>query len=433
MKCCKARRCFASANISHLHERTIHFQIHASQPRRKSTLLDMLSSSGKFIFDGKPVCSEFLNKAFRFSRDLQQILKAIYRSAPVTLLPVDTTTESTPNQLQPVTPSTADTPTTLRSAVNVTTESSQEDLPAVPLSTVTGSGHPNGSGNGCDDRSESETSARDDILMKNTKAHSVIIFLQRLVSSTAERMPDTGEAHLPFIENNQVYEVFKREFAILNKDEKVPTFSYFTAIWKSQCSWVKVRKWSRFNKCSTCEQITASLRNAVTKGLPTDDIMRGKALHIDFVSRERREYRRKTELATLHPSSYLSLVVDGADQTKFALPHFCTSVKYQQGHGIAVHLIGLLRHGAINKLRLFTMTDEHASGANHIIEPIHRLINEIEYTEGGLPATLFLQLDICWRENKNRFLMAYWEYVLIWKVFQTIEVGFCPSGILTAT
>lgn len=54
----------------------------------------------------------------------------------------------------------------------------------------------------------------------------------------------------------------------------------------------------------------------------------------------------------------------------------------------------------MKKLRLFAMKDEHASGANHIIDSIHWLINEIEDSEGGLPVTLFLQVDNCWREKE---------------------------------
>lgn len=76
---------------------------------------------------------------------------------------------------------------------------------------------------------------------------------------------------------------------------------------------------------------------------------------------------------------------DEADQTKFSLPHFSTYVKGNRGNGIDVHLIGLLRHGAVNELRPSSMTDVHAFGANHVIESIHRLMNDIDDTEGGIP------------------------------------------------
>lgn len=76
--------------------------------------------------------------------------------------------------------------------------------------------------------------------------------------------------------------------------------------------------------------------------------MRRKERHIDFISREGPEYRLNCAFTAIHPSDVLSTVVNGADQTKLSLPNFTTSVKDQRVHGTAVHLIGLVRHGAIN-------------------------------------------------------------------------------------
>lgn len=113
------------------------------------------------------------------------------------------------------------------------------------------------------------------------------------------------------------------------------------------------------------------------KSLSTQDIMHNIAVQITFNSRERRKYIRKTEFASLYPSSYLSLVVDGADQTKFTLPNLCSPVKNQRENGIAVDLFFVLRHGPVNRLRLLTMTNEKATGANHVIKFIQSVINDV--------------------------------------------------------
>lgn len=76
--------------------------------------------------------------------------------------------------------------------------------------------------------------------------------------------------------------------------------------------------------------------------------------------------------------------MDGADQTKIALPISTTSVKDQCGHCIAFHLVGLRRHGAIENLWLFTIMDDHDSGANHIIESVDKQISKVEDKENGL-------------------------------------------------
>lgn len=40
-----------------------------------------------------------------------------------------------------------------------------------------------------------------------------------------------------------------------------------------------------------------------------------------------------------------------------AMCAFLTSTKEERGHGITVHIIGILRHAVLNRLRLFTMTE----------------------------------------------------------------------------
>lgn len=94
------------------------------------------------------------------------------------------------------------------------------------------------------------------------------------------------------------------------------------------------------------------------------------------------------------------MIVDRDDQSKFAMAFFTYRVKYQRSHGLPVHLIGLLRHLQVNKLRVFTMTDVHMTGANHIFESVHRLLNGCA-DEGPLLPILYFQLYKCWKENKK--------------------------------
>lgn len=49
-------------------------------------------------------------------------------------------------------------------------------------------------------------------------------------------------------------------------------------------------------------------------------------------------------------------------------------------------------------------------------------------SEGDLPNVLFVQLDNCTRENKNRFFMSYLQCLVHWKVFNEIVASFLPIG-----
>ncbi len=119
--------------------------------------------------------------------------------------------------------------------------------------------------------------------------------------------------------------------------------------------------------------------------------------------------------------------MDGADQRAYGLPHFITKTKEQKGLTLQVKVIGLLEHGVRNWLHLYTMTEEHETGANHIVESIHRFLN-VRRNKGPIPRKFFVQLDNCTRENKNNYLLSYLESLVSLDIFDIVEAGFLPKG-----
>lgn len=69
------------------------------------------------------------------------------------------------------------------------------------------------------------------------------------------------------------------------------------------------------------------------------------------------------------------------------------------------------------------MTEEHETGANHVIKVIHRFIKD-RARSLFLPQTLFIQLDNCTQENKKWYFFAYFQCLIHWNIFQNIEVHF---------
>lgn len=57
---------------------------------------------------------------------------------------------------------------------------------------------------------------------------------------------------------------------------------------------------------------------------------------------ERREYRKKSEMAILYPKEFCSMIIDGADQSAFRLPHFAVKTKGLTGHAMQAKLVGVL-------------------------------------------------------------------------------------------
>ena len=152
------------------------------------------------------------------------------------------------------------------------------------------------------------------------------------------------------------------------------------------------------------------------------------AAHYGFVERERRVYEERKELSKRFPTKYLSLVVNVADQTSYGLPHFVFATKEERGEKIQMKIVGVLLHWMQKQLKLFTLTDDFESRANHITEALHRVLVRTKAKRGKLPPVRFIQADNCTRENKNRFLLSYLELLVKKGVFEELQISFLPIG-----
>ena len=205
--------------------------------------------------------------------------------------------------------------------------------------------------------------------------------------------------------------MFLQQFEQLVHSTTPPTSQYFNRVWKNCCPQFKVMRSQRFSICDEGHRIKVNLNGAILKGLSTKDIKTQRKNHLEFIFRQRLEYQMKKDRARLHSSNSCSIIIDGADESAFGLPHFTTKTKSQCGHMMKFKVVGLLEHRIVNKLTLLTMTEEHATGANHVVEVVHRYINA-KSKEGPLPCRFYVQLDNCSRENKNRYLLSYLEMLV---------------------
>ena len=64
------------------------------------------------------------------------------------------------------------------------------------------------------------------------------------------------------------------------------------------------------------------------------------------MDRQRTGYMARCEMARQNPDDYMSLVIDGADQTAYTIPPFAQRSKNLRGEGMKVKLVGVKRHHA---------------------------------------------------------------------------------------
>ncbi len=387
-RCCRSLRCFHTVVFEYYIERAKEI-VPASPAARRAILNGFRGMNDKYYFNGRPVCVRFLKMGFHFS----SFVLSSHRRACLERNSGSTIYSAASLQ----TPSTSST----RSDVCNEDSSSSSQLQSAD------------STNSLSSSSKQKT--------------AIISFLMRLSEDCSDRMPNRPEVHLPFFRRCDVYELFTKEHSSLYPGRTVPSVPYFMRIWRQCTDHIKVRHNHGFTVFNECEQLRRALNDAVVKSLPTSQIMAQKSKHNEYVRAERLSYALRRDRARLNPSEKLSIIVDGADQSAFGLPHFVSSVKSVRGHSLKVKLVGLLHHQTPNNLHLFTMTEEHETGSNHIVETIHRFINT-QQALASLPREFYVQLDNCSRENKNHYLMAYLESLVAWDVFDVVEASFLPVG-----
>ena len=334
MKCCRARKCFEKVDFEFYKTRAK--EVLAATPAvRRATLNGFRNSDGSYSFNRIRVCVRFLKSAFHFST----YMISCDRRSELTSIGDGSVYSVTPRCPPPEGPiQTSSTSAT----VDNSTSSSQ-------------SRHP------------SQGSSFESSGVHCAQKTSIISFLVRLSEDCSDRMPNKPEVHLPFFRRSDVYNHFVNEYNRLYPSQSIPASSYFMRVWRQSVDHIKVRRTHAFTVCDECEQLRRALHAAVLKSQPTEGILEKKARHIKFVNQERLAYACKRDRARMDPTRYLSVIIDGADQSAFGLPHFVTTVKSVRGHALKVKLIGVLHHAVPNSLHLLTMTEDHETGSNHIV------------------------------------------------------------------
>jgi hypothetical protein len=133
----------------------------------------------------------------------------------------------------------------------------------------------------------------------------------------------------------------------LPEDDEICGCGYFTEVWASDPEARKcvVRKWLPFAKCDECTQhreSTAKTHDFAVRA----ELAESLSKHLLFVNRERMSYCMRRMQGVYQPSDFLSMIVDGADQSDHDLPHQpFKSHAADAAYRLKLHLMGVIVHG----------------------------------------------------------------------------------------
>jgi hypothetical protein len=239
--------------------------------------------------------------------------------------------------------------------------------------------------------------------------------------------PTRQEVYLHFVRD--YLEGVGRESGISGpKKKQSPSLSTFKRIWQIHFPHLHLRRHMRFSKCGICiywrSKIGApELRDHAKRATYRQCFWE----HLAATRAEREYYHTKRNLASRPDSEWLSIIFDGADQSAYGFPYFWEKSKDSDGvFKQKYHLIGVLVHGIGSWV--YTMSHRFKADSNVTIEVLQRVLQEIEAKKGKLPKKLYLQMDNCVRENKNKYVLGYLSWLVQRGVFEEIELSFLPVG-----
>jgi hypothetical protein len=212
-----------------------------------------------------------------------------------------------------------------------------------------------------------------------------------------------GEIHLPDYYWTHVY---CKMIAHLGNSEGwgvLISNARFRQMGKAEMSWIKIRKYKCFAKCTTCSKLDERIEKSF--GYTKLYWKEKKDKHLKWQMQEREKYyKHRAKSRDLEGSQKcICLSIDSMDHSKTALPSKARDDKEtEHAAKLHTHLTGVLAHGVVTEAICYTWHDRFPAASDVVMTIILDVLAKITKSRGKLPPTLYLHLDNCWRENKNK-------------------------------
>lgn len=260
---------------------------------------------------------------------------------------------------------------------------------------------------------------------KRDKANAVVVWLKEL-ARWACLEPDTDQIALPFASWKQVWEMYEDERRAVGLPRVSTTHFRRIHLQDERVRHIVLRRYMRFAKCNECVEYRR-LRNGTRDEKELADLAKRERAHKQHVREERGSYWRRRDRGRRLPEKYMSVIIDGADQSAFGVPHFREKDHVTQGaHTMGVKIMGAIVHGFA--VFAYTHLDHVKSGANATIDVLVRVLQAYKGEREKLPCKLYLQLDNTVKQCKNRYLMSFLAMLVEHGIFRECVVSFLPVG-----
>lgn len=133
-------------------------------------------------------------------------------------------------------------------------------------------------------------------------------------------------------------------------------------------------------------------------------------------------------------NKYICMIIDGMDQNKTNLPCSRKSAKSTCSlYRLRTHLTGVLDHTSTDHGKLvFAFMDilQWPHDSNLTLSLISRVLHfHLQRNDGLLPPVLYLQMDNTSKENKNKYVLGYFSFLVQVGIFRKVSVSIFRSWI----
>jgi hypothetical protein len=204
----------------------------------------------------------------------------------------------------------------------------------------------------------------------------------------------------------------------------IPSSTAFYTVLEEKFSHIKFLKQTILGRCDFCLSIPDQKKN-ITNEVELEAFKEACRLHYQLHSTERLLYSDRIQTSQAHPNRLLHLVVDCPSD--YNLPHIVPVTKSTgMLPKLPVHAVGVINHSQQLRDYSFFLSD-YKKNPNLILTILFLHIqNHIEHN--GHPPILWLQLDNCFKENKNRWMLAFAFWLIHIKWFQEVMISMLPPG-----
>ena len=313
-------------------------------------------------------------------------------------------------------------------------------------------------------------------------------WLVKYAQRVGDPMPDVEEIHLPDYDWISVYSSMVKEFKAHSPPTRFPHYSKFMDMRIKEFPNIKIRKLKRFAKCKTCMDLDLAIAKAY--GPLRFQLKEEKNKHILWQKNERAKYykhKRKSmyllaciltylllscyfkmhfyycpkiqefldifglsknsgifgqpAYVTTHnhmqclfvcresPKESITISIDSMDNYKSRFPRCAREDKKSDAtEKLMCHVTGVLMHGRPNPAQVYTWYDRFPASSDSIITILLDALDKTVTPTNPLPPTLYLHMDNCGRENKNRYVLAVCNMLVAKGIFKKVKLSFLPVG-----